>query len=186
MKKILGIFMLIAGIVIAVGASSATFAYFEATRDVHVNVVPDDDELIDLVPMQDYAYISGNGELVIELSRWNDNWKEGYGLGVSPNSTYIFEHMFGVSNHLWENVTICVTISYSESGTGEAEFFVGDYYDGIPTDTELSFTLAPGEVLPIGMVIDSSGVYPLPPGDPHRYDEINGNIEITATLGSCD
>ena len=54
MKKILGIFILIAGIVIAVTASSAIFAYFEAERGVHIEVVPDDSELIDLMTLKSF------------------------------------------------------------------------------------------------------------------------------------
>ena len=121
--------MLIAGIVIAVTASSATFAYFEAERDVHIEVVPDDNELIDLVPLQPYAFIGEGGVLVIDLSEYNQEYPAGKGKGVSPDSIYVFEHMFGVSNHLWENITICMEITYQ--GTGGVTFFIGDYVPGV-------------------------------------------------------
>lgn len=174
MKKILGIFMLIAGIVIAVTASSATFAYFEADREVHLAIVPDDLELIDLVPLQPYAYINSNGMLVVDLSEYNGNWQDGFGKGVSPDSIYAFEEVFGVSNHLWEeDMDICVTVSYS-GGEG-VSFFTGNYI-GEGYDT-LTFTVPHGDVVPVGMIIDSTGLA--------NGTSINGNLEITAIAGPC-
>jgi len=156
MKKLLGIFMLIAGIVIAVTASSATFAYFEAERDVYIEVVPDDNELIDLVPLQPYAFIGEGGVLVIDLSEYNQKYPAGKGKGVSPDSIYVFEHMFGVSNHLWENITICMEITYQ--GTGGVTFFIGDYVPGVTGDTTLKATILPDEVVKVGMIINSTGI----------------------------
>ncbi|MCD6559292.1 MAG: DUF1102 domain-containing protein [Palaeococcus sp.] len=176
MKKILGIFMLIAGIVIAVGASSANFAYFEASRDVHVNVVPDDLELIDLKPMQPYAYINSNGELVIKLNEHNLNYingEEWFGKGVSPDSLYVFEEVFAVSNHLWEDMDICVTIS--NSGDGGVSFFTGDY-TGEGYDS-LTFTVPHGDFVTVGMILNST--------DMVDGDSINGDLEITADAGAC-
>jgi len=175
MKKILGIFMLIAGILIAVTASSATFAYFEADREVHIEIVADDNELIDLVPLQPYAYITGNGMLVIDLSSANGNWSEGFGEGVSPDSIYVFEHVFGVSNHLWENVTICMNIHYS--GTGTISFFEGEYTNTTVGVDELHITIPPGETVEIGMIINSDGL-------DDGY-EVNGTLNFDAVFGLC-
>jgi len=174
MKKILGIFMLIAGIIIAVTASSATFAYFEAERGVHIEVVPDDSELIDLRPIQPYAYIDPeDGILVIDLSMQNDNWEEGYGIGVSPDSLYVFEEVFGVSNDLWEEIPICMEVTYT--GNGAITFFMGDY-NGTTYDT-LKFTVLPGEVVPVGMAIDSAGIV--------NGTLISGNLAFHAVAGAC-
>ncbi|GEM_PF-796918 len=189
MKKILGIFMLIAGIIIAVGASSANFAYFEATRDVNVTVVADDNELIDLKPLQPYARINSNGEMVIQLSNTSINWPGhpsnpnqdetwatmGYGMGISPDSTYVFEEVFEVSNHLWEDVSICVGITYD--GDGGILFFTGDYVEGAETSS-LSFTVPHGEAVKVGIVLDSSGLV--------DGDSIDGDIIITADNGACE
>jgi len=178
MKKILGIFMLIAGIVIAVGASSANFAYFEANRTIHVAVVPDDNEFIDLKPMQDYAYIDKDGTLVIDLTTGNGNWKEGLGEGVSPDSLYVFEEVFGVSNDLWENMPICVHIHYTQApGEGTILFFTGDYTGQAGSDT-LVFTVNPGEVVKVGMIINSAGMV--------DGDTFSGKISIDAYAGACD
>jgi len=181
MKKILGIFMLIAGIVIAVTASSASFAYFEADREVHIAIVPDDVELIDLVPLQPYAYINDNGMLVIDLSAANGNYwalvqqNITVGQGVSPDSIYVFEHVFGVSNHLWENVTICMHIDYS--GSGAISFFEGPY-TGQPGTDELDVTIYPGETVEIGMIIDSDGL--------DAGQGIDGTLNFDAVLGECE
>ncbi|MCO6040302.1 DUF1102 domain-containing protein [Thermococcus alcaliphilus] len=188
MRKILGILILIAGIVIAVSASSANFAYFEATRNVTVTVVPDDNELIDLNPLQPYAYINSNGEMVLQLSIANTNWpghtsnpnynstwaEMQYGTGVSPDSIYVFEEVFEVSNHLWENVDICVEITYD--GDGGILFFTGDYVEGAG-QTSLKFTVPHGEAVKVGMVLDSSGLV--------EGQSIDGNIKVTAENGEC-
>ena len=176
MKKILGIFMLIAGIVIAVTASSASFAYFEADREVHIEIVPHDDELIDLVQLQPYAYITGNGMLVIDLSSANGNWEKGFGEGVSPDSIYVFEHVFGVSNHLWENVTICMHIKYS--GSGAISFFEGEYTNETVGVDELEVTILPGETVEIGMIIDSEGL--------DDGDALSGTLNFDAVLCECE
>jgi hypothetical protein len=173
MNKVIAILMLVAGIIV-VTASSADFAYFEADREVKIAIVPDDLELIDLVPMQPYAYINDNGMLVLDLSEYNGNWQEGYGMGVSPDSIYVFERVFGVSNHLWENVTICMQVSYD--GDEELTFFMGDYTEGVGTD-ELDITIQPGEVVPVGIIIDSSGLV--------DGDAIDGQLSFYAELGSC-
>jgi len=175
MKKILGIFMLIAGIVIAVGASSANFAYFEANRTVHVQVVPDDNELIDLKPLQPYAYIGKGGTLIIALNTKNTNWKKGFGEGVSPDSLYVFEEVFGVSNHLWEDMPICVKVVYAEQA-GDILFFTGDYVPGAG-QKQLKFTVPHGGFVKIGMILDSTGL--------EDEDVFKGDLLITADAGAC-
>ncbi len=175
MRKIIGLFALMIGLLVAVAASSAHFAYFEADREVSILIVPDDNELIDLRPIQPYAYINDNGMLVVDLSKFNENWEEGLGMGVSPNSTYVFEEVFGVSNDLWENVTICMHITYS--GDGGVKFFVGDY-TGQAGETTLDITIGPGEVIPIGMILDST--------DLEEGDAIDGQIQFYAELGPCE
>ena len=175
MRKIIGLFALMIGLLVAVAASSAHFAYFTADREVSILIVPDDNELIDLRPIQPYAYINDNGMLVIDLSKYNGNWEPGFGMGVSPNSTYVFEEVFGVSNDLWENVTICMHITYS--GDGGVKFFTGDY-TGQPGETTLDVTIMPGEVVKIGMILDST--------DLEEGDAIDGQLQFYAEYGACD
>jgi hypothetical protein len=175
MKKILGLVILMAGLLIAVTASSANFAYFHADRNVHIQVVPDDNELIDLEPLQPYAYINENGMLVIDLSDANSNWEDSFGTGVSPNSTYVFEEIFGVSNHLWEGTPICMQITYS--GGNAVSFFEGDYTPETIGSDSLEVTVMPGDVVRIGMIIDSTGI--------NADNTIDGNIAFYATAGEC-
>ncbi|NJE77226.1 DUF1102 domain-containing protein [Thermococcus sp. ES12] len=181
MRKIIGLFALMIGLLVAVAASSAHFAYFEADRNVHIAVVPDDNELIDLRPLQPYAYISDNGMLVIDLSQNNPKWWELVneeftpGKGVSPNSTYVFEEVFGVSNDLWEGTPICMHITYS--GDGGVRFFVGDY-TGQEGETTLDVTIMPGEVVKIGMILDST--------DLEEGDAIDGQLQFYAEAGVCE
>ncbi len=176
MRKIIGLFVLMAGLLVAVAASSANFAYFEADRDVHIAVVPDDTELIDLRPLQPYAYINDNGMLVIDLSHNNPNWQEGFGEDISPDSTYVFEEVFGVSNDLWEQTPICMHLTYS--GNEGVLFFVGDYTNTTVGSTSLYFTVMPGEVVKIGMILNGFNY--------SAGDEINGQAQFYAEAGECD
>jgi|Deesub1362A_J573_1020465.scaffolds.fasta_scaffold00221_40 hypothetical protein len=173
MNKLLGLMLLLAGLIV-VTATSADFAYFNADRQVKIAIVPDDVELIDLKPIQPYAYITQNGMLVIDLSEYNGNWVDGYGMGVSPDSLYVFERVFGVSNHLWEDVPICMSIGYD--GPEELTFFVGEY-TGTSGDT-IEVTINPGEVVEIGMAINSSGLV--------DGDDISGQLSFYAINGACE
>ncbi|MET1124626.1 MAG: DUF1102 domain-containing protein [Archaeoglobaceae archaeon] len=101
--------------------SGATFSDYNASRSVHWNITTDDAELIDLKPIQPYAYIDDRGELVLDFSPSNPNFP-GYGYGISPASEYNFDEVFAVSNHLWENVAIVVRIT---SSIASIEFYGG-------------------------------------------------------------
>ena len=175
MKKIIGVFVLIAGLLIAVTASSANFAYFEADRNVHIQIVPDDNELIDLRPIQPYAYINDNGMLVVDMSHNNPNWMDGFGEGVSPNSTYVFEEVFGVSNDLWEQTPICMHITYS--GAEGVTFFEGDYTNTTVGQSSLDVTVTPNNVVRIGMIINTYGT--------SVPDSLDGQIQFYAEAGAC-
>ena len=141
-----GLAILLIGMMLAVGAG-ATFRYYEADRSITVAIVADDNEFIDLTPTQPYAYLN-NGKLTVEISKNNPNYNQtlGFGTGLSPNTTYVFEHMFNVSNELWENndtdrypngFPICVQISISQNSG--VEIFEGDW-DGT-SSTQLQFCL---------------------------------------------
>ncbi len=96
----LGIFGLLVAFGLVLGAG-ANFRDYNADRSVHWNIVTDDNELIDLTPVQPYAYINDGGVLVVDISPENPNYP-GYGMGLSPNSEYNFDEVFNVSNDLWE------------------------------------------------------------------------------------
>ncbi|NJE42844.1 DUF1102 domain-containing protein [Thermococcus sp. GR6] len=174
MKKILALGMLGLMIVAAFAlGTSATFRDYRAQRSTHIAVVTDDNELIDLTPVQPYAYINDGGQLVIDFSENNPNWpghndpdwsdKNGIpirGIGLSPQSRYNFDHVFNVSNHLWEGKVILVRIISSDAG--KVSFY--DPYENMrstntgstPYNSDTSagdvcFYLAPGEALGVGM-----------------------------------
>ncbi len=106
----LGIFGLIVAFGLVLGAG-ANFRDYNADRSVHWFIVADDNELIDLTPLQPYAYIDNEtGVLVVDISPDNPNYP-GYGMGLSPNSEYNFDEVFEVSNDLWENMSIVVRIT---------------------------------------------------------------------------
>ena len=114
MKKYGGIILLAMATLFAMGVG-ADFASYDADRSVHVAVVADDQELINLKPVQPYEYIDQDGKLVIDISKDNDNWQSGLGQGISPDAKYAFDCMFEVSNDLLDNVTINVTVTSSNT-----------------------------------------------------------------------
>jgi len=176
LKKLLALGML--GLLVAFAmalGTSATFRDYDATaRSVHIWVTSDDSELIDLTPVEPYAYINGTGHLVIDFSKNNPNWPgwqnatwwDGEtpikGLGLSPQSRYNFDEVFNVSNHLWEEFDIVVLINSSNSmikfynPLTPYEMFdmSGDaLYASDESSQVACFILAPGEALGVGMEI---------------------------------
>ncbi|AAL80449.1 DUF1102 domain-containing protein [Pyrococcus furiosus DSM 3638] len=177
MNKLFGIALFLAGLMLAVG-TGANFRYFEADRDVSVAIVADDNELIDLTPVQPYAYLS-NGKLTIKISPDNTNQYPGYGDGLSPDSLYVFEEMFNVSNELWENeesnYPICVTI---QSENSHVTLFAGTYDSPIAgPGTSITFTVEHGNPVPIGMIFDMTG---------EGLGSDQGQLSISAQAGACD
>ncbi|WP_456328463.1 DUF1102 domain-containing protein [Archaeoglobus sp.] len=180
MKKLAGILLLIVGLSLAVGAG-ANFRYYKADRTITINITSDDNELIDLDPIQPYAYLN-NGKLTIEISPNNPNYP-GYGDGMSHNTTYVFEEMFNVSNDLWENENqnfpICVQISVPQNSG--VEVFAGNYNnDGTATianpGTQIQFTVEHGHPVSVGFVFDNT------------CEELGAhsvNMDIQAWAGAC-
>ena len=168
MKKVLALGMLglLLAFAVALG-TSATFSDYDASRSVHWTIVADDVELIDLTPVQPYAYINETtGKLVIDFSSSNPNYP-GYGDGISPASEYNFDEVFNVSNHLWEDVSIVVVINSSLSSV---EFYghQGGVYrlTGTPATASDSaaqvvcLILNPGDAKSIGIDLSANGDHP--------------------------
>ncbi len=181
MKKLLGLLLLIVGLTLTIGVG-ANFRYYKADRSITVNITADDDELIDLTPLQDYAYLS-NGKLLIQISPDNPNYPDGGGSGMSHNTTYVFEEMFEVSNELWENskgnFPICVQISVPQ-GKG-VKVFAGEYYNNgtasiADPGTQIQFTVEHGTPVKIGFIFDNT------------CEDLGGhqvNMDIQAWAGAC-
>ena len=151
---VIGIFLLLT---ISVGAE---FRYYNANRSVTVEVVADDQELLDLKPMQPYAFIHSNGELIIDFTAKNINYNEGLGMGISPDSRYIFDCVFAVSNDLWENKTIVVDLDVSTESQGIVLIYSpsSQYNQGPSNATDsLTVEISPGESACIGFVVDATG-----------------------------
>ncbi len=167
MKKSLGILGILVAICLAVGVG-ATFNDYNASRSVHWNITTDDAELINLKPVQPYAYIdTNNGELVLDFSPHNPNYP-GYGNGISPASEYNFNEVFEVSNDLWENTTMVVRIT---SNLSSIEFYCpqGGVYSvqsqtlATSSDTarkDVCFVLHPGQSKKIGVDLSADGDSP--------------------------
>ncbi len=161
MKKAIGLLLLIVGLTLTVSAG-ANFRYYKADRKMTVNITADDNEFIDLKPLQNYSYLN-NGKLLIDISPNNPNYPSGGGVGMSHNSTYVFEEVFEVSNELWENskgdFPICVTISVpTNSGV---EVFAGTYYNNGTASianpgTQIQFVVQHGTPVKVGLVFNNT------------------------------
>ena len=165
-KMPLGILGAMVALSLVIGVS-ATFSDYNADRSIHWNITTDDTELIDLKPIQPYAYITDNGELVVDFSPNNPNYP-GYGDGISPASEYNFNKVFAVSNHLWENTPIVVRVTSSDT---HVEFYSheGGVYavDGGAAATasasarnDVCFVLGPNSEKKIGMDLSANGDSP--------------------------
>ncbi len=144
------------GMVLAVGAG-ANFRYYSADRQASFDVVSDDNELIDLTALQPYVTYDA-GKLYIDISHYNPNHNGG--AGMSPNTTYVFEEMFKVSNELWENnngsYPICVTIKTQHTGV---TIFAGNYTRPIAGPaSNIQFIVEHGDPVPIGMIFNNYNV----------------------------
>ena len=171
LNKVFGIVFVALGILLAIGVG-ADFSDYKAQRSVHIAIVADDQEFIDLYPIQPYAYISEAGMLVVDFSPNNPNYPDGGGLGISPDAEYNFDSVFGVSNHIWANdseseTPIVVTIN---SSSQDVELYCKDdpsnpagnlcyrnegntppAYNSDTAGQEIIFCLDNGQVKEIGM-----------------------------------
>ncbi len=144
------------GMLLAVGAG-ANFRYYSADRPASFQVVSDDNELIDLTALQPYVTYDA-GKLYVDISQYNPNHPDWGGNGMSPNTTYVFEEMFEVSNELWENnqtdYPICVKIKSSHDNV---LLFAGNYTNPIAGPSQnLEFTVYHGNPVPVGMIFDNT------------------------------
>lgn len=154
----LGIFGLFVAFGLVFGAG-ANFRDYNADRSVHWDIVTDDTELIDLTPVQPYAYINDEGVLVVDISPNNPHYP-GYGDGLSPNSEYNFDEVFNVSNDLWEeDMAIVVRITNQNTAI---QFYGADHdihdsatgavvYASDMAKNDVCFVVGPGDAVSVGM-----------------------------------
>ena len=111
----------------------ADFRSYDAQRTFTVAVVADDQEFIDLTPIQPYAYIHDDGKIYFDFSQFNPNYPGG-GIGVSPNATYAFDKVFKVSNDLWPDDSgyngICIQVSVNGNAAAVLDLYSPDDVNG--------------------------------------------------------
>lgn len=166
------------GMVLAVGAG-ANFRYYSADRHASFDIVTDDNELIDLTPLQPYVKFNGDGNIYIDISDSNSNRPSGGGAGLSPNTTYVFEEMFEVSNELWENnetdFPICVKINTNHE---QVMVFAGNYTSPVAGPAQnIQFTVYHGDPVKVGMIFDTTNA---------TLGSEQFTMTITADRGACE
>jgi len=164
------------GLLLTVGAG-ANFRYYSADRQASFDVVSDDNELIDLTALQPYVTYDA-GKLYVDISQYNPNHPTDGGNGMSPNTTYVFEEMFHVSNELWENnetsYPICVTIKTQHEGV---TIFAGTYEEPVAGPaSNIQFTVEHGDPIPIGMIFNNYNV---------SMGSYQFQMSIEAVAGAC-
>jgi len=174
MNKLFGLALLMIGMLLAVGAG-ANFRYYSADRQASFDVVSDDNELIDLTAFQPYVTYDA-GKIYVDISQYNPNHNGGD--GMSPNTTYVFEEMFKVSNELWENngtnYPICVTIKTQHDGV---TIFAGTYDNPVAGPaSNIQFTVEHGDPVPIGMIFNNYNV---------SMGSYQFQMSIEAVAGAC-
>lgn len=163
----------------------ADFRSYDAQRSFTVAVVADDQEFIDLTPIQPYAYIRSDGKIYFDFSTYNPNYPGSGGMGVSPNSTYAFDKVFKVSNDLWESDSgydgICVEVSASGNIAGILKLYSPNEVNGHTSPenaaTSISMFIEGGEYAEVGFVINTDGYA--------AGNTIDGQITVVAHSGSC-
>ena len=163
----------------------ADFRSYDAQRTFTVAVVADDQELIDLTPIQPYAYINEDGKIYFDFTTYNPNYP-GDGKGVSPNTTYAFDRVFKVSNDLWPRDSgyengICVEVSVSGNAAAILKLYSPDDVNGHTTPsnaaTAISMPIDGGEYAEVGFVIAANGYT--------AGNTLDGQINVVAHSGSC-
>jgi len=177
MNKLFGLALLMVGMLLAVGAG-ANFRYYSADRQASFDIVSDDNELIDLTALQPYVTYDA-GKLYVDISQYNPNHPSWGGNGMSPNTTYVFEEMFEVSNELWENnqtdYPICVTIKTQHAGVA---LFAGDFNSPIAgPDNNIQFTVYHDNPVPVGMIFDNTN---------STLGSYQFQMSVEAVAGSCE
>jgi len=121
-------------------------------------------------PLPPYAHLD-KGVLVVDISP--DSPFSGEGRGLSPDSTYVFNDVFTVTNNVSETgySRVCVRISSDSPNIG---FFEGEFSGRWDGGVEVE--LAANETIPIGMRVNTTG---LRPGD------LWSDITIEAWGGGC-
>ncbi len=163
----------------------ADFRSYDAQRTFTVAVVADDQEFIDLTPIQPYAYINEDGKIYFDFSKFNPNYPGG-GKGVSPNTTYAFDKVFKVSNDLWPNDSgyengICIQVSVSGNAESILKLYSPDDVGGHTTPsnaaTIINMFVQGGNYAEVGFVITTNGYT--------AGNTVDGQITVVAHSGGC-
>ncbi|MEM0202834.1 MAG: DUF1102 domain-containing protein [Archaeoglobaceae archaeon] len=183
MTKIL-LLLMSAIVAVSLLGLGADFRSYHAERNFTVAVVADDEEFIDLTPIQPYAFIDDDGKIYFDFSQYNPNYPGG-GKGVSPNTTYAFDKVFKVSNDLWEDDSgysgICVQVSTGGNIVGILSLYSPDDIYGHTTPessaNSVSMFIEGGNSSWVGFVINTNGYT--------AGNTIDGQITVVAHAGNC-
>ncbi len=150
------VFSIALALIAGVGAN---FRMFNAEREFSVAVVADDQELIDLTPNQPYAFIDEDGKMIVRFDTLNRNYP-GYGNGISPDTIYVFDKVFCISNGLWDDETVAVDLRVTPDLDGIIKLYSPSSTENRSPDDasgNLTAIIRPGGSACIGFVINTTG-----------------------------
>ena len=84
----------------------------------------------------------------------------GYGSGISPDTIYVFDQVFCISNGLWDNETIAVDLTVASNSDGVVTLYSPSSIENrSPNDAagNLTAIIPPGQQACIGFVINTTG-----------------------------
>ncbi len=172
MNKV-ALLIIFSGIIVAIASVGADFRYFREDRGVKIFVVADDQGLVSLKPIQPYAYME-NGELVIRFDAKNPGYS-GYGMGVGPESRYVFDKVFCISNRAWSGKRVAVELEVREPLKNVLRVYSPESPENrSPEESSdrVRITVDRGEEVCVGFVIDTSAL---------KLGSYSGEVSIKAS-----
>lgn len=154
--------------------ATGAFSFVRADRDLRATVVRDDDAYLRLTVSDDnFAYPDGDGQLAFEFDGDFRDYAGGTetGDGLGQDSVYEFAGLFNVENRGTRDVRVFGEYD-DPDGVNAVELFDSHDPDRSPlTPDDPSKSLAPGDILKVGMRIDTHGI------------DVDG-YETTITIGA--
>lgn len=151
--------------------ATGAFTSVEATRTARVDVVGDDAALLAMEaadgPNGAYAEQGDDGELGLDFTGTDT------GDGLGPNSRYVFDDVFVVTNQGTQSVTLTTAVDGVEDASGVESFDLYDSESGEALD-ESGVELGVGETVSVGVEIRTGG----------RSDE-TGVLDVTLQAGDA-
>lgn len=158
-RLLVGFGAMAAGSLGAVGTGA--FSSTRANRDAEISIAQDDEAYLRLTASDtNFAYTDTDGMLTFEFNEDFRNYAGGTetGDGLGTDSVYEFTDLFNVENQGANDVQVYGQYEDPDGVKAVELFDSHDSSRSALTETSPSDTLTPGDVLRVGMRIDTHGI----------------------------